>query len=91
MKKDIHPFYYKDAKITCSCGYELTAGSIKKEMQVEICSHCHPLYTGKKKMIDTARRVEKFAARLEKTKVIQEKKKSKESKRKTTKRNIKKV
>ncbi len=66
MKKDIHPKYNKDAIIHCSCGNVIKTGSVKPEMRVEICSACHPFYTGKEKMIDTAGRVEKFRKRLAK-------------------------
>ena len=60
MKKDIHPKYYKDAKITCSCGAVLEVGSTQKEIEIEICSQCHPFYTGKKKVLDTTGRVDRF-------------------------------
>lgn len=63
MKKDIHPKYYKEAKIKCACGNLLTVGSTKNSMAVELCSQCHPFYTGKEKIVDTAGRVEKFRAR----------------------------
>ncbi len=66
MKKDIHPQYYPKTKVKCSCGNEFTVGSTKKDIQVEICSACHPFFTGKKKLIDTAGRVEKFKARAAK-------------------------
>lgn len=68
MKKDIHPEYYKDAKIICSCGAQYKAGSTKKEMHVEICAACHPFFTGKGKIIDTGGRVEKFKVRQMKRK-----------------------
>jgi large subunit ribosomal protein L31 len=64
MKPKIHPTYYPDAKVTCSCGSSFTTGSTRKDIHVEICSVCHPLYTGKKKLVDTAGRVDKFKARL---------------------------
>jgi len=63
MKKDTHPEYYKEAKVTCACGNSFTVGSTSKEIQVEICSACHPFYTGKQKLLDTARRVDKFQKR----------------------------
>jgi len=66
MKKDIHPEYFKDAIIHCSCGKTFKIGSTRKEMHVEVCSACHPFYTGQDKMIDTAGRVEKFNKRLAK-------------------------
>jgi large subunit ribosomal protein L31 len=59
MKKGIHPEYYQ-AKVTCACGTSWTVGSTKKEIQLDICSACHPFFTGKQKMVDTAGRVEKF-------------------------------
>jgi large subunit ribosomal protein L31 len=60
MKKDAHPTYYPDAKVSCACGNEFTVGSTVKEILIELCSNCHPFYTGKQKLVDTARRVEKF-------------------------------
>lgn len=63
MKADIHPTYYSDAKVTCACGNTISVGSTVKEIHVELCSQCHPFYTGKQKLVDTARRVEKFAER----------------------------
>lgn len=63
MKKAIHPTYYPDAKADCVCGASFVVGSTQKEMHLEICSQCHPFYTGNSKMMDTAGRVEKFKAR----------------------------
>lgn len=63
MKENIHPKYYEKAVIHCACGKEITVGSTKEKMEVEICSACHPFFTGKKKLIDIAGRVEKFKAR----------------------------
>lgn len=68
MKKDIHPKYYDNAKVTCACGYTFTTGSTEPELKVEICSMCHPFFTGTAKLIDTAGRVDKFKARLAKKK-----------------------
>lgn len=68
MKKDIHPKYYPQAKVTCVCGNSFSVGSTLPELQVEICSLCHPFYTGKQKLVDSARRVEKFQARVAKQK-----------------------
>ena len=59
MKKNTHPSYH-DAKIICACGNVIEVGSTVKEMKVEICSACHPLYTGKKKVMDTTGRVDRF-------------------------------
>lgn len=63
MKKDIHPAYNTDSVTTCACGATFKFGSTKKEIGVEICSKCHPFYTGQEKSLDTAGRVEKFKAR----------------------------
>jgi large subunit ribosomal protein L31 len=63
MKADIHPTYFPRAKVVCACGREFHIGSTKEELRVEICSACHPFYTGNEKIIDTAGRVEKFKAR----------------------------
>jgi len=64
MKEKIHPEYFPKAKVKCSCGNAFTVGSTKPEISVEICSRCHPFYTGKDKIIDTAGRVERFKKRL---------------------------
>jgi large subunit ribosomal protein L31 len=92
MKKDIHPKYFADARIICACGNVIETGSTAKEMKVEICSACHPFYTGKKKIVDTTGRVDRFkkmtakaeakksAAKAKKTKSgIKEKKTAKKS------------
>jgi large subunit ribosomal protein L31 len=77
VKKDIHPKYYKNAKVTCSCGATFEVGSTLSELHVEVCSQCHPLYTGTAKFIDTAGRVDKFKERLKKTEELKHKKSSK--------------
>ncbi|MFW6053096.1 MAG: 50S ribosomal protein L31 [Desulfosalsimonas sp.] len=59
MKKDIHP-HYKDTVIRCACGNQITVGSTKENISVEICSQCHPFYTGKQKLVDSAGRIERF-------------------------------
>lgn len=66
MRQDIHPKYYTNAKITCACGKSFVIGSTKEKIDVEICSNCHPFYSGKEKLIDTAGRIEKFKRRLAK-------------------------
>ncbi|GAH47903.1 unnamed protein product [marine sediment metagenome] len=65
MKKDIHPKYYPEAQVECACGNKFTVGSTKEFTKVEICSKCHPFYTGKKKIVDTLGQVQKFKKRLE--------------------------
>jgi large subunit ribosomal protein L31 len=66
MKEKIHPQYFPDAKVICSCGNTFTVGSTKKEIRVELCSKCHPYYTGEQRVVDTAGRVERFRRRYEK-------------------------
>jgi large subunit ribosomal protein L31 len=67
MKKDIHPKYFDKAEVTCACGAKFFVGSTKEKINVEICSACHPFYTGNDKVIDAAGRVERFKARASKT------------------------
>ena len=59
MKAKIHPAY-NEVKVSCACGNTFTTRSTKKELKVEICSNCHPFFTGRQKLIDTAGRIEKF-------------------------------
>lgn len=66
MQKQLHPQYFTTAKISCACGNILTVGSTVENISVEICSVCHPFYTGKQKLVDTAGRVEKFQRRVAK-------------------------
>lgn len=65
MKQAIHPTYFTAAKVKCACGNVMTVGSTVEELHTELCSACHPFYTGKQKLVDTARRVEKFKAKAE--------------------------
>jgi large subunit ribosomal protein L31 len=65
MKDNIHPAYHQ-AVIRCACGNEIQTGSTKKEIRVEICSKCHPFYTGKQKLVDSAGRIERFRRKYEK-------------------------
>ena len=62
MKKEIHPNYH-DVTVQCACGETFETGSIKPEMKIEICSKCHPFFTGKQKLVDTGGRVDKFKKR----------------------------
>lgn len=77
MKKDIHPKYYPNARAICACGNTFTIGSTKEYIEVEICSKCHPFYTGKEKIIDSTGRVEKFKKRLARKETFKKKKKKK--------------
>ena len=63
MKPNIHPQYYPDAVVTCSCGETYTTGSTKPELRVELCNHCHPFYTGEQRIVDTEGRVERLKRR----------------------------
>lgn len=65
MKEGIHPQYHK-TKVSCACGATFETGSTKKEIRVEICSKCHPMFTGKQRIVDSGGQVEKFKKRLEK-------------------------
>jgi large subunit ribosomal protein L31 len=66
MKKDIHPAY-QTIRVTCGCGNSFETGStLAKDLSIEVCSKCHPFYTGKQKLVDTAGRVEKFRNRYKK-------------------------
>jgi len=68
MKKEIHPTYYPKARVKCACGNTFTMGATKEFIEIEICSSCHPFYTGKKRIVDTLGRVERFQQRLAKKK-----------------------
>ncbi len=73
MKKDIHPSY-GPAKITCNCGNTIETKATQPKIQVEICSSCHPFYTGKQKLVDSAGRIDRFRKRYEKAKTSTAKK-----------------
>jgi large subunit ribosomal protein L31 len=73
MKKDIHPQYNVKAKAKCACGNEFLVGSTKEKIEVEICSACHPFYTGKEKILDTMGRVERFKKKLEQKEKLKKK------------------
>jgi large subunit ribosomal protein L31 len=68
MKEKIHPKYYPNAKVKCACGNTFEVGSTKEFIEIEVCSKCHPFYTGKSKLVDTLGMVEKFKRKLEKKK-----------------------
>ena len=81
MKNDIHPKYYADAKVSCACGNTFETGSTDPELKIDLCSACHPFYTGKQKLVDTAHRVEKFQAKIESQKTASDGRKGKKVKR----------
>jgi len=78
MKKDIHPEYYKTI-VHCACGNEFETGSTEKEIRVEICSKCHPFFTGKQKLVDSAGKIERFRRKYAKFENAQAPKDSAES------------
>jgi large subunit ribosomal protein L31 len=73
MKKDTHP-QFKEITFSCACGAQFIAGStIQNEFKTEVCSNCHPFYTGKQKLLDSSGRVDKFMAKMKKAQTIAEK------------------
>ncbi len=77
MKDQIHPQYNTEAKVICACGNTFTTGSTLPEMRVEICSNCHPFYTGKQNLIDTAGTIDKFRKKTTKAAELKSKRVSK--------------
>ncbi len=75
MKTGIHPTYHKKATVACACGEQFTVGSTREKIEVEICSKCHPFYTGTQRLIDTAGKVERFKERRAKAATLPSKKK----------------
>jgi large subunit ribosomal protein L31 len=67
MKAKIHPKYYADAKVICACGNTWTTGATVPEIKVDVCSACHPFFTGQQRIVDTAGQVDRFMKRLERT------------------------
>jgi len=80
MKKDIHPQWYPQAKVTCACGTSFVTGSTKPEIHVDICSQCHPFFTGEMKFVDIQGRIEKFQAKQQAAQGYTKKKKGLEDK-----------
>ncbi len=77
MKATIHPTYYDDAEVVCVGGNRFTIGATQKTIHVELCSNCHPFYTGEQRFVDTASRIQKFQTRQSKASDFQAKKKKK--------------
>ena len=65
MRKGIHPTYYTDAQVTCSCGNTWTTGSTKKLIRTDVCSNCHPFFTGEQRIVDTEGQVDRFYKKLQ--------------------------
>ncbi len=72
MQAKIHPTYFPEAKVTCNCGAKYVVGSTLESISVEVCSNCHPFYTGKQNLIDTAGRVDRFEARRKRAAELKE-------------------
>jgi large subunit ribosomal protein L31 len=66
MKKDLHPEYYPEARVVCGCGNTFVTGATKQLIKTDICSACHPFFTGEQRIVDTAGQVERYMRRLEK-------------------------
>lgn len=81
MKPKIHPKWNADALVTCACGHTFTTGSTLKTITVEVCSNCHPLYTGQQKFLDTAGRVDKFNQRVAQAQAKQAEAKARKAKK----------
>jgi large subunit ribosomal protein L31 len=67
MKDKIHPNYYPEARVTCACGNSWVTGATQEEIRTDVCSACHPFYTGEQRIVDTAGQVERFMRRLERS------------------------
>lgn len=71
MKTNIHPNWFPEAKITCACGNSFTTGSTMEQIRVELCSNCHPFFTGQQKFVDTLGQVDRFVKKTESSKIKQ--------------------
>ena len=82
MKSNTHPTYFTDAQVVCACGNTFTTGSTKQQIRVELCSNCHPFYTGQQKFVDTIGTIDRFQAKMKvaasKQAVMSDKKKKKQ-------------
>ena len=92
MRKGIHPTYYPDAKVVCSCGNTWTTGSTKKEIHTEVCSKCHPFFTGQQqRMIDIEGQVDRFYKKLQARQDYVETKKARETSKVSPERSVKEI
>lgn len=85
MKAEIHPTYYPEARVTCACGNAFITGSTREEIHVEVCSNCHPFFTGSAKFVDTEGRVERFQRQAQEAQASLEQLKKKKEKKTTEK------
>ena len=81
MKKDIHPTFYPDAQVICACGNTWTTGSTQKIIRTDICSNCHPFYTGEQRIVDTEGQVDRFYKRLQARQAYLEEQKARQAAR----------
>jgi len=81
VKKDIHPEYYADAKVVCACGNTWTTGATKPELRTDVCSKCHPFFTGQQRIVDTGGQVQRFTTRVETAKKLRAEAKEREAAR----------
>lgn len=82
MKAQVHPQYFENAQVICVCGNKFTTGSTQEVIHVELCSNCHPFYTGEQRFVDTASRIQKFQKKQEVAKAHQAKAVAKKEERK---------
>jgi len=82
MKKNIHPKYYDDCRVTCACGNSFVTGSVLPEIKTEICAACHPFFTGQAKFVDTEGRIERFERKRKAAQKLQAKPQKKKKRRK---------
>ncbi len=81
MKKDIHPTYYPEATVICACGNTWKTGSTKEEIHTDVCSQCHPFFTGEQRIVDTEGQVERFMKKIKAREEYLEQKKAREEKK----------
>lgn len=79
MKQGIHPEYHNDCQVTCACGNKFTTGSTLKKIEVDVCSKCHPYFTGQQKFVDIKGRIDKFNEKVSKGKIYKAKKATKKN------------
>lgn len=81
VKDKIHPKYYPEAKVTCACGNTWTTGATQPELRTDICSKCHPFFTGQQRIVDTGGQVERFTQLFERSRKMQSEAKKREAAR----------
>lgn len=79
MRQDIHPEYYPEAQVVCSCGNTFTVGATQKVIQTDVCSECHPFFTGEQRIVDSAGQVDRFIKRLKAAERMAEERETREA------------